>query len=220
LERVADIANSDETDLIQLAVIAGCNPKDFYVGADLRGVDIRGQDLTKLDLTGADFSGVVYDEYTKVDPVYVPLEWNLNTFKHAELTAYVYDYLGKMVESGEAKHLTHALRILVRTALTILRSYNDYLSASVYLHQDKKLVGVLKSPRRTRKNMTIKVYSEEHKAVIRIGRFFMGVSAGYNACAIIAIEVRSGIDPQAIASHRGASPQMDLLLRADGVQRV
>lgn len=196
LSGAADILASETVDLVALAKLASCNPEDFYVGADLNGVDIRGQDLRHLNFRGADFSGTIYDERTRVSAAFVPLDWNLNTFKTAELTDLVYRYLKEMVASGEAKTLTQALRILTRTTVSEIFNYNDIYNWVLYLQEHKQYGPALRAPRKGRTNMSMKVYSEEHRFIIILGKIVRARSAGYNAAAMIAMEIRAGRHPQ------------------------
>jgi hypothetical protein len=195
LDRVIDIFSSDENDLVELAAIAGCDARRFYVGADMTGVDISGQDLSRLDFTGADLSKVIYDSATKVNPTYVPLDWNLNIFKSAELSPLVYDYIGEMVHSGECHHRTKALRVLVRLARIDVPTFGRLNTWMRHLYDRKEYISAFNSRRGSRRNMTLKIYSEEHGFVLRCGRMFMGRSAGYNATAMIGMELRAGRRP-------------------------
>lgn len=61
------VANAGTRDLRELAEVAGCDARTFYVDADLSGVDVRGQDLRGMDLSFARLEGILADEHTKVD---------------------------------------------------------------------------------------------------------------------------------------------------------
>ncbi len=67
MDKILEIFDADTTDLRRLAIIAGADPRYFYIGTALNGADIRGQDLTGMKLTNLDLSKVDYDEKTKID---------------------------------------------------------------------------------------------------------------------------------------------------------
>jgi len=66
-DKILEIFDADTTDLRKLAIIAGVDPRYFYVGTDLEGADIRGQDLRGMLLTNLDLSKVIYDRATQID---------------------------------------------------------------------------------------------------------------------------------------------------------
>lgn len=71
-DRVVLIANSEVTDLVALANLAGADPEYFYWDADFRDVDIRGQNLSGLNLSNATFEGVIANASTSVDRQFRP----------------------------------------------------------------------------------------------------------------------------------------------------
>lgn len=58
--------------MVELARVAGIDPKRFYVGADFTGADLRGQDLSGLDLTGATLDDCILDAKTIIEPQFDP----------------------------------------------------------------------------------------------------------------------------------------------------
>lgn len=188
----AQILESDEHDLIRLAELSGFAVSDFYVGANFDGVDIRGCDLRALNLKGAKLDSAIIDSGTKIDPKYVPPDWNLNTFKSAELAGVVYDHLTDKVQSGKFHSRTAALRHLVRLCHIVAPTFDDIISWQRYILSQTTYKKAFNTSRRTRKNMSIKVYDEEHHYVLLVGRAFHGRSAGYNGAAMIGMEVESG----------------------------
>ena len=68
LDGVSKILSSSSSNLIELAELAGANPRTVYRFADLSKCDLRGQDLRGIDFTGSIIEGAVIDESTKIDP--------------------------------------------------------------------------------------------------------------------------------------------------------
>jgi hypothetical protein len=69
-EKLMAIFEADTTDLRELALLAGGNPKYFYRGANLNGVDVRGQDLRGMEFTDLRSSGIIANSATTFDPSY------------------------------------------------------------------------------------------------------------------------------------------------------
>ncbi|KCZ84461.1 putative low-complexity protein [Hyphomonas adhaerens MHS-3] len=63
--KIDQIIDAPTDNPLELAKVAGCDPKQFFRGASFQGVDVRGLDLSAMDLTGADFTGIVADMSTK-----------------------------------------------------------------------------------------------------------------------------------------------------------
>src|ERR1700733_5409808 len=70
LEKVIVIVSSDSLDLRTLAISAGGDPRDFYIGADMSGADLRGQNLLGMAFTNFDPKMVQIDDNTQLDPEY------------------------------------------------------------------------------------------------------------------------------------------------------
>lgn len=66
LEDIEAVFRAPTGDLRQLAIVAGGDPRTFYIGTDLTGVDISGQDLRGMKFTGLALA--ISDESTRVDP--------------------------------------------------------------------------------------------------------------------------------------------------------
>ncbi len=66
LEGVEAVLRATTGDLRELAIVAGGNPANFYIGTDLTGVDISGQDLRGMKFTGLD--SATRDKGTLLDP--------------------------------------------------------------------------------------------------------------------------------------------------------
>lgn len=64
---VARVLTADTSDLRELALIAGEDPRTLYIGTDLSGCDLRGQDLRGMILDPLDLSRVQHDENTLLD---------------------------------------------------------------------------------------------------------------------------------------------------------
>lgn len=69
--KIENIVEASTDNPIELAQIAGCNPKVFFRGATFDGVNITGLDLRGVDLTGANFEGVIADLTTLADDEYL-----------------------------------------------------------------------------------------------------------------------------------------------------
>lgn len=54
------LAAAEHASFVELARIAGLDPRNAFRGADLRGVDFQGCDLNGFDFTGADLSGASF----------------------------------------------------------------------------------------------------------------------------------------------------------------
>lgn len=65
-ETVLRLIESEEQSLVNLAVLAGVNPFDFYQGAKLVGLDLSNQDLRGLNFERADMRSTNLDN-VKVD---------------------------------------------------------------------------------------------------------------------------------------------------------
>lgn len=188
----AQILESDEHDLVRLASLSGCDVSHFYVGANFDNVDIRGCDLRALNLRGAKLDKVVFDAATKIDPRFVPPDWNLNDFKSAELTSLVYNYLSDQMRAGHFRTRTSVLRYLVRICHLAAPTFDVIVRWRAHILSQPEYKKALNSRRPSRKNMTIKVYDEEHRYVLLVGKAFHGRSAGYNAAAMIGMEIEKG----------------------------
>jgi tetratricopeptide (TPR) repeat protein len=67
LGKVRLILEADTADLRELALLAGANPKTFYVGARLKGVDVRGQDLRGMKFSEDQIGELAFDQATIMD---------------------------------------------------------------------------------------------------------------------------------------------------------
>lgn len=67
LDRVQDIYSADTPNLRELALSAGGDPANFYLGTDLRGADIRGQDLRGMQFSRISLRDLQWDYKTKLD---------------------------------------------------------------------------------------------------------------------------------------------------------
>lgn len=59
---LSKIFNAETDSLIELARIAGSNPKDFYKNADLRGVRVKKAELESLPLETMDMEGAIISD--------------------------------------------------------------------------------------------------------------------------------------------------------------
>ena len=69
--KIENIVGASTDNPVELAKIAGCDPKVFFRGATFNGVDLKGLDLRGVDLTGANFEGVIADLTTLADDEYL-----------------------------------------------------------------------------------------------------------------------------------------------------
>ncbi len=70
---VGNILRSRTSDLRELALIAGRDPKTFYMDSDLSGADVRGQDLRGMIFSDKiDLSKIEYDQHTIFGPEITP----------------------------------------------------------------------------------------------------------------------------------------------------
>ena len=72
LDGVARVLMTPDSDMRNLASVAGCSPKDLYEYCDLTECDLRGQDLRGLSFEGANLEGAVLDNKTLVDAEFDP----------------------------------------------------------------------------------------------------------------------------------------------------
>lgn len=69
---IIKILEADTINLRDLAVIAGGNPIDFYVGTSINGVDVTNQDLRGMKFTHVDTSKIHKNNNTIFDPDAIP----------------------------------------------------------------------------------------------------------------------------------------------------
>ena len=62
--KIIDLLEADTADLRELAIIAGGDPKTFYLGVDMRGVDVRGQDLRGMVFSPTAYTEMLWDKET------------------------------------------------------------------------------------------------------------------------------------------------------------
>lgn len=70
LQTVIDLLEAETSNLRELAILAGADPRTFYVGVKLEDLDIRGQDLRGMTFTNFDPKRVLADEKTEFDSSY------------------------------------------------------------------------------------------------------------------------------------------------------
>jgi len=68
LEKALHLIEADTHDLRELAILAGGDPRTFYLDTSLDGADLRGQDLRGMKFSNLDLSKVVCDDTTFLDP--------------------------------------------------------------------------------------------------------------------------------------------------------
>lgn len=65
LKEAEAILQASTSDLRELAILAGQDPRTMYIGTCMNGVDVRGQDLRGMIFTNLDRTKVRSDERTR-----------------------------------------------------------------------------------------------------------------------------------------------------------
>lgn len=180
------ILTAKTTDLREFALIAGADPSTFYRGANLTGVDVSGQDLRHMDFAGSNLWAAKIDAKTLLDDEFRPLYSGKEVFKRAELSAPLYDYLDVVKVEADLRFKSNALRFLLEIVHKKVDSDEQYINYwKQEVHTDTRLRGHFNANRRRRRNMSFKITEGEHAFALKIGEFFHGTSAGYNAAVLI-----------------------------------
>jgi hypothetical protein len=178
LSRVEEVLSADTADLRQLAEIAGCDPRTFYVGQDLSECDLAGQDLRCMDLSGSNINISNLDDNTLIDPFFDPRVKLSAQNRYLQIPHVLVSVVrGYRMERG-IYTAGSALKEILDLGYVELLSHDEADWRRLVAEFDFFFADLFSTPSVGRKRFTLKVKDIVYHSLFRIGTPFRGRSPG------------------------------------------
>ena len=145
---VEKILTAATGDLRELARLAQCDPKDFYVDQDLSHCDLRGQDLRGMDFSGCNLERAIIDEATKFDPEHDPRNSDESVYLNIKISKHLNTIILSYAEEVGYSYLAWAYKRLLDDGIKLYlknrtKYYSEIIDNNVYfLDLSKKPSGI------------------------------------------------------------------------------
>lgn len=183
LAPIIKILEGGNSDLRDLALSVGADPRIFYMNQDLSQCDLRDQDLRGMNLTGSKIHELQCNENTKIDEEFDPREDSKFITKRVRMGSTLHHLVQMYMERVSYIYMAPAIKSLTMRARQIaLVDPEKFKRLFFFIKNSKKMDKIIfeKSVKTVRINTT-----KRHDDLIRIEESFGNLSTKYYNIAII-----------------------------------
>ena len=192
LSPIITILEGEQSDLRDLALSVGADPKFFYMNQDLSQCDLRGQDLRGMNLTGTKIHEMQCSVSTKMDKEFDPREYDTLITKKIGLSSTLYHLIQMYMERVNYVYIAPAIKSLVMRARHLaLVQPDEFENLFSIISKNKTFNKVIyeRPVKIVRINTT-----KRHNEIIKFEDIFHSTTTYYNIAILIALIMICGID--------------------------